>query len=498
MPKTDSLEPTAIGCGRVEARPYKKMPLPKHPNIRRYILTCAQSNTQVYSACWTNLLALARYLDATVLVSRFTYDKSSYGSKSVKPGSKRSSDYDGLWYAPDILDYVCDERIELAPGLVFCGELNILPTAENPLNGLEAYTGRHSAIIPHVKLAMVSITSGKFEATKFNYSTGTVTQRNYVQKKAGLKAEPWHSYGAILVEVDSDGCWFVRQLTAGPDGDIHDLDIHVKAGKVTPNTRVEAITWGDTHVAQLDPVVKEINWGPGGILDTLRPKFQFCHDVLDFYSRNHHERDNTAAMLLRYITQSDSVEAEIRKAAEHLRDIARPWCHTIVVDSNHDRSLEKWLTSNYNHLADPINLLYYLNLSTAYYEAISKGQELHLFEHAVKLTGLDLKRTKFLREDESFITLHRYNDGIENGMHGHLGPNGKRGHLRAFTKMCRRANIGHGHYAGIDHGIFQAATSSLLDLKYNRGPNNWSHSHILTYPNSTRAILTIWKGKYKA
>ena len=38
------------------------------------------------------------------------------------------------------------------------------------------------------------------EATKFNYSTGTVTQRNYIAKKEGLKAEFHHQYGALIVD----------------------------------------------------------------------------------------------------------------------------------------------------------------------------------------------------------------------------------------------------------------------------------------------------------
>jgi hypothetical protein len=61
---------------------------------------------------------------------------------------------------------------------------------------------------------MKSVASVKSDPTKFNWTTGTVTLRNYIQKKAGQKAEFHHCYGALLVEVDSTGAWGVRQLLA--------------------------------------------------------------------------------------------------------------------------------------------------------------------------------------------------------------------------------------------------------------------------------------------
>jgi len=41
-------------------------------------------------------------------------------------------------------------------------------------------------IFPHAKLAMRSIPTMQGEGTKLNYTTGTVTKRNYVQKRAGI------------------------------------------------------------------------------------------------------------------------------------------------------------------------------------------------------------------------------------------------------------------------------------------------------------------------
>lgn len=485
-----------LTAGRVAATKATKLRVPSC-GVKRYILTSAQNNTPVWKDCWYNLRAMAEHYDARVMVARFTYDKSSYGENAVKPGTLKASDFDGLWYDPEVLPFVCDEMVELAPGLVWCGELNILPTAVNPLSGLEAYTGRASGIFPHATFAMDSVASGKREATKINYTTGTVTQRNYIQKKAGLKAEHAHGYGALLVEVTPDGSWFVRQLQAAPDGSVRDLDLCARGGFVSEGHRVEAVTWGDVHARMLDPTVRELSWGEGGMLEALRPRFQFVHDVLDFRARNHHDVASGLRMFARYASGQDSVEDEVREVGELLDSIHRDWCETVVVDSNHDRAMERWVVET-DYRRDPANAMYYLEAALACHRAIRDGDEgFHLLEWAVRRSGHGQK-VRFLREDESFVVCRDQQGGIECGMHGHLGPNGMRGGIVAFGRMGRRANVGHAHSAAIYRGVFQAGTSSLLDLGYNRGPSSWSHSHIVTYPEATRTVVTMWNGRWRA
>src|SRR5262249_10829390 len=156
------------------------------------------------------------------ILGSFSYAIDAYGAKAVKRGTFDKKVANGslgkLWYAPELVPYIKDEAIQLAPGLIWCGEMNILPTVVHPLTGLDDYNGRNSNIIPHVKHAMESIASLADEATKFNYSTGTITLRNYIQKRAGIVAERKHTYGALIVEVDHEGNWYVRQLTVDDKG----------------------------------------------------------------------------------------------------------------------------------------------------------------------------------------------------------------------------------------------------------------------------------------
>lgn len=487
--------------GRVSAPKPGTRPAPKGDEVFRYILTSAQNNTKLHDPAWNNLMALAEYYGAEMMVSRFVYDLVRNGSRQEKGGKTRTEEE--IWYDPRIEPFVEDRRVRLAPGLVWCGEMNLLPTAVRPLSGLESYTGRDTGIFPHPKLAMESVASGKFEATKFNYTTGAVTQRNYIQRKAGQKAEFHHCYGGLLVEVTSKG-WWVRQLNADSDGVIYDLDLRVADGVVTTGHRVEAITFGDIHVGENDPDNAAACWeGDASMLAVLQPRYIAVHDVLNFHSRNHHDAKNPHRRFERHTQGADYVEEEVSNAAIWLGGLSNRAAKdalVVVVDSNHDNALERWLREA-DYRDDPPNAVFFLEAQLAKYRAIRDRQSgFHMFEWAAHRVMADrLKpRIKFLRGDESFIICRDRNGGIELGMHGDKGPNGARGSALAFARMGRKATVAHTHTAGIVDGIYTAGTSSLLDLKYNSGPSSWSKSHVIAYGNGKRAVITVWGKGWRA
>lgn len=500
--------------GQRKAKQTPRLPLPKKGKIKRYLCTSAQNNTYLHEELYANLVAFAEYMDAEILISRFAYQRSGLnrgGDKAQwattyedaridKVGDDRETLYgsDRYVWPEEVYKYVSDERLELAPGLVWCGEWQRNPTTTNPLSGFQVYTGQKSGIFPHVKLCMESVPTAKFEPAKFNYTTGTITMRNYIQKGAGLKAEFHHCYGAALVEVDSDGDWFVRQISADSDGTFYDLDVKVQDGKVTTGHRIEALTLGDIHEDRMDKTCHQVT---ACMMDDLNPKFAFYHDLLDFGRRNHHERKDPFKSFERFMEGREDVAEEVEGAMEYLANRASHWndCEHVVVDSNHDRALERWLReSDWRH--DPVNMMFYMEAAHAKLSAIANdNHDFHMLRHWWTETGVGaLTNVRFLDEDESFIICDDPQGGIECGMHGHLGANGGRGRINTFAKMGRRANIGHSHTAGIVEGIWQAGTSSLLDMSYNKGMSSWSHSHILTYENGKRCMITLRNGKYRA
>lgn len=462
-----------------------------------FILTSAQNNTFVFDKFLQTLEVVKKDKEdeedklTKILVGTFTYNKNMFQSKEKGGGPDD-------WFDPKIENYIYDKPAILANGLHWRGELNILPTATNPLSGMQTYTRECSGIIPHTKVMLESVPTHKAEPCKMMYTTGALTKRNYVQKKAGQKASFHHTYGALLVEVDENGDWWARQLNCDENGVVYDLD-----KKYTPegveSTQVEAINWGDIHAEKLDPVVADASFhSESSMLNTLKPKYQFIHDAVDFETRNHHNIRDPYFLFERYINGKNEVKEDMRQVAEFLNNVERDFCETVVVESNHDLALRKWLKeADYRY--DPPNAVFFLECQLAQYKALEKGEnDFSVFEWAVKQACPDIT-ARFLKTDESFRICESGDvKGIECGQHGHVGVNGARGGLASFTKLGARQNLGHSHTAAIRDGVYVAGVTANLDMGYNEGPSSWSNSHIVTYPNGKRAIITIRNGKWRA
>jgi hypothetical protein len=489
------VEPRIEGTRKAKRTPSR--PLPKEGKVKRYLCTSAQNNTHLHEELYTNLVAFADYMDAEILISRFAYQRSglnrggdkAYWAKNyedqrmehgVEDKTEKLYGSDRYVWPKEVFNHVSDERLELAPGLVWCGEWQRNPTTVNPLSGFQVYTGQKSGIFPHVKLCMESVPTSKHERTRFNYTTGTVTMRNYIQKGAGLKAEFHHCYGALLVEVDSDGGWFCRQLSADSDGTFYDLDVKVSDGKITTGHRPEGLTLGDIHCERIDPICRQLT---EAIQTDLNPKHVFYHDLINFGPRNHHDSKDPFKRFKRHMIGEEDVRAEVEQAMAYLARQAAHWPEAkhVVVDSNHDRALERWLREA-DWRYDPVNMMFYMESAHAKLKAIASGDDnfhmlRHWWEQYDDVAEFKSQGTvQFLDEDESYVICDDAHGGIECGMHGHLGANGGRGNIRSFTKMGRRANVGHSHIAGIVEGIWQAGTSSLMDLEFVLVP--LSHSDI--------------------
>lgn len=509
--------------GRVDYVQAVKRPLPKGKGVARYILSSCQNNTHPHKTGLRNLLAYVDHLKkrpgdtCEFILGSFSYQMDAYGAKSVKRGTYKPTSKDKLWYAPELVPYIRDESIQLAPGLVWCGEMNILPTASRPLTGLDDYNGRNSNIVPHVKHAMESVASLADEATKFNYSTGTITLRNYIQKRVGIVAERKHNYGALIVEVDSAGNWYVRQLQLGAAGEFYDIGpagcgggIRIENGEVWPFAEVgldaltggfvEAITWGDIHAAEMDLGVRELGWGEGGMLDQLHPRMQFMHDIFSMRSRSHHEIKNFHRTYEKFANGEGSVEDEMTVTADFMIEAERAWCESIVVRSNHDRHLDRWLNEA-NPAHDPVNARYFTALQLQILDAIDAGnRDFNILEWALRNGRAAIPAdVRFLGEDESYVICKASMvapGGIECGLHGDLGPNGSRGSTRNLTRLGRPANKAHDHTAAIRDQVYSGGACSL-SFPYMKGPNSHSVSHTLTFCNGARQIITFWNGKFR-
>jgi hypothetical protein len=240
-----------------------------------------------------------------------------------------------------------------------------------------------------------------------------------------------------------------------------------------------------------DEQVIETAWGSDGIIETLRPSTQVFHDIIDFHARNHHDIKNHVKMFKRFANGTDSVVAELRLAAQFLDRTYRPWCASVVVNSNHDRALERWIVDA-DFKRDPKNAQFYLDATSAWYKAISsKDKKFLLLEWALEEAGLSTE-ARFLRMDESFLI-----KDIEHGHHGDIGPNGTKGTAQSLSVAGRKMTIGDKHSAEIHDAVYVVGTFSELDLDYNHGLSGWSHTSGVLYTNGKRALITMKNGRWR-
>jgi hypothetical protein len=469
------------------------------PTVQRFLLTAAQDDTDVHPGFWMNLQAYALAIGARILVGGFTYQKGLYEDHATRTAAFRA----------EVQPYLEHENVDLGP-LIFFAKMNTLPTAVKPLSGLETLARGKFGVFPHAKVQLASVpslTSGLGYAHQM--TTGACTVANYVEKKAGLKAEFHHQIGATLVEIDDAGRVFCRQIIATDDGAFQDLDAVTRKGMVTYGHRVEAITWGDIHREKLDPVVARACWGldletdhivdADNMVDALRPRHQIFHDLLDFMTRNHHRKGDHHFRFRMVQRGTDSVEAAVNACARFLRLSERPWATSVVVPSNHNDAYERWLREA-DPREDAVNALFWFRSNTAIYEAIQREDEgFDVFRWA--LAGADERNMDdivFPPRGGSYIVCQA-SGGIECAFHGDQGVNGARGSPQNLTRVAVRMNTGHTHSASIMDGVYTAGLCGMMDQGYNNEAlSSWSHTQIVTYPNGRRTLVTVVDGKWRA
>lgn len=463
-------------------------PSPAKPTV--YIFTAAQNNTEVHEEFWRNLVAYSEHKEASLYVGGFIYNKSAQGQRGQEKTHDGTTERNAKWDSR-LNDYRLDVPMSVAPGLQWRGEMNALPTNVDPLTGLTNYSRGSSAIYPHVKIALRSLDTAPGEDPKFLYTTGAVTMPNYIQRKAGQIAEFHHVIGALIVEVDADGKWFARHINATDDGAFQDLDAQVAHGRVTTGHSVFAVNWGDIHERKLEPEMREAGWGAEGILDQMRPKYQFFHDLVDAESANPHTMGDHLQRYDLVTRGKDDITDELDEVGDFLVDTFRPGITSVVVPSNHDDMITRWLKA-VDPKKDPKNVRLWCQANLAAFDLMDEGQPVDLIKWY--LQGKVPPSVVFIPPSLPTFKLK----GIEFGLHGHLGAKGnRRPSDKSFAALATKINKGHTHSASIIDGVYTAGVQASLFHGYNVGYGSWSNSMIFTYDNGKRVIVTMRGTKYR-
>lgn len=453
----------------------------------RFIITAAQNGTPV-GPIWKSLLQAQIHYKAHLSVIPYRYKN---------PTSRWSSSQQNMeWWDEPVQEFLCNERRSLNSNLVVIGDVKIVPTAKDPLSGFEGHTGAESSIIGHPNLAFVTVPTPGHKMAKLMTTTGSCTERNYTDTRAGKQGYHQHVMGAVIIEIEGSKFW-LRHFNANDKGEFMDLDKLFTPKGVFDAPRPEAIVLGDTHVRVVDKTVDRAVFGVGGMVSSLKPKRLFFHDLFDGLSVNPYQ--GKFEKLAHLKNGTNNVRQEVEDTVKYVVDRIPDDCEAVIVDSNHDAFLKRWIEDN---SWDQVGLNGGFYLETAKY----LWDEAHTIENVAqipspfkywvdRITQGIKKNIRCMREDETYSVC-----GIECGMHGHRGTNGAKGSLLNLVKIGVKFIIGHVHGPGIRLGGMAVGLMALLRQGYNKGPSSWLHTMAVIHGApcaGKRQLVTIIDGRHR-
>jgi hypothetical protein len=450
------------------------------PTTTTFIVTAAQNATPVVEDWWNVLKYIAREKKAELAVIPLRYKNPT----SLWSASQRNEEF----WAPELVPYLLNQRHNLNANLTIIGDIKIPPTKSSPLSGFDALSTTHSAIFGHPKLQMLTVPTPASKMAKILTTTGVITQPNYTDSGLGKTAEFHHSLSAILIEV-SGKRFYLRQLHYDKKTkSCTDLATRYTAtGK--EHVRAAALVMGDMHIRFVDAAVARAR---RKLVKLVRPKVRVWNDTLDSYSCTPHHEGNPFIQQEKQAVGYDDVAREVRQAIKYIAAQQEEGVLEVVVPSNHDDMLTRWVKRVDWKTLSASNADFYLSTALRMRRESKMTKSGVRYPDAFSLYVRDAlpNYVKVLDRDESFMVA-----GVELGMHGDVGPNGARGSRKNLRRIGVKSIIGHAHSPGIEEGCYQTGTSTALRLEYNHGPSGWLNADVLLHEDGKRQIIVYIDGK---
>lgn len=381
-----------------------------------------------------------------------------------------------------------DKKYFLRYGGYFCTEtvfndnLRLVNTGvtannKNPLRSLKELGHKnYSTIVASTKQCMEMIPSINKGKTHLIYLTGTCSKPIYNKNITGTINSNNNKIGGLIVEIENDKTFYIRNIE-WINGYFVDLNKAYYKDRVE-NIEAEALVAGDLHLSgdeddkSLELLHKEIK--------LLKAKRLVIHDFCSHNTINHHEQNNwikMAKLTNKFHSLQDEHKYTAQKFNEFVKDIKN--VEFIVVKSNHDRWLHKYLGNRNWWIKDDCNAFYAHTLCG--YALLG----LDPFEQTMR-TFLDKDiNIKFLQGGETYIVAD-----TELSLHGDIGNNGGIATLRSLELSAGKCIIGHSHQPRVGFYGMQVGTNTKMDLGYNStGGSSWHNGNVSLYKDSHKQML---------
>jgi hypothetical protein len=468
---------------------------------KRFIITWAQNNTPVHKKFFHNLVEYSKHIDADIHVIAGRYKNPTSIWSLAQEAEER--------WSLIVKDYLDANRHDIHKFVSIMSDVKIHPTAVNPMTGMHSMSGINSCVFGSPKMQLEMIPVLENERPKMMLTTGSCTEKNYTDSKAGKKGEFHHVIGFAVVEIKDDETFYVRQVSAEENGDFCDLYNEVKfigelefdftseffsresiviggETKINKIEEIEACVLGDLHWGHHDPeVIKKTHQ----LFDKLNPKNIVLHDVFDGYSISHHTMKDPFMQYGKEINNLNDLKKEVDEMLEGLSEFEK-YNNVIIVRSNHDDFLDRWVKNeDWKKQPTPKNSPLYMEYSA-----------MLLRQYATNISDIKgiipeiinnrFTNYKTLGRRDSFKVL-----GWELGQHGDIGSNGTRGSLLQMRKLNTKIIVGHYHSPGRMDGAMSVGTSTHSRVGYNVGPSSWLQSHVIIHKNGKAQHINFIKDK---
>lgn len=449
--------------------------------FNRFIVTTAVTGCKINA---NNLVAMKNYCklkNAHILV----LVASDPVHNKFSPGSKYGTIDNSLVDDPDVSivfdDVALNSNIQISTIKLAAKQID----QTTGMLRIAANKGSFIFASPKQRMKAVPITMGKIPycvMTPGAITEPDYTTNNYMSQRTAWIAGEDHMLGGLIVEIEDDNTYYFRQFQNDEYGSFIDLGIQYNSDD-TIEAVVPTLVMGDWHSGSTDPIAIQCKME---MIKLLGIKKAIMHDGFDSMPCNGHEEQDTILKTQRFRDGQLSLEKALKLFANEINNLLAEIDELIIVKSNHDDMLDRWLRKGH-YTQEPQNHRLALDLAA---QLIDGNDPLR---YGVERFGLkDTSRVRWLELDENYKIA-----GIQLGAHGHQGPNGSRGNVKNLEICYGQCVIGHAHTPEILRGAWQVGTSSLLRLTYNKGPSSWMHTDCLVYPNGARQLINIINGNWK-
>lgn len=350
----------------------------------------------------------------------------------------------------------------------------------DPLVGMESFAAKHGCMIlpfPRHRFKTVPRMIKESLTPRAIWCTGTISEPlTYKDNKSGTRMRDYHKIGALVVQVENDKVFHIRQLSFSGKG-FFDLDCFYTPSKVM-GINPKALVLGDDHVLFQNKHAMEATKDQ---IEKLAIRAIFRHDSLDFGSAGSHH------LIGKHLTKAQlpfTLEQELKLTSDNIAEMSRRFPNVIqyMVASNHPEHLDRYIDEA-RYYDDYTNHIIGLEL------ALAKAQGKNLYEYAMnKYNKLD--KVKFLTRKDSFKIA-----GVELADHGDFSANGAKGTpMEKGVVYSGKCITGHTHSPQISPlGNFVTGTLTHLSLPYTKdsGSSSWMHSNVLLYADGNCTHLHI-------